>query len=117
MFNIKANSNSNNSNTPKPAVFTLAGRERRKSPIERVKDGESFQVVGDRFNNQYRFDKVEANTWALCWNNLIVAAATGGNFFLQGFVVNMRVLGQVARLQVLTEDIRFVADMKEGGAR
>lgn len=116
MFNIKANSNSNNSNTPKPAVFTLARKE-RKSPIERVKDGESFQVVGDRFNNQYRFDKVEANTWALCWNNLIVAAATGGNFFLRGFVVNMRVLGQVARLQVLTEDIRFVADQKEGGER
>ena len=116
MFNFKANSNSNNSNTPQPAAFTLARKE-RKTPIERVKAGESFQVVGDRFNNQYRFDKVEANTWALCWNNLIVAAATGGNFFLQGFVVNMRVLGQVARLQVLTEDIRFAADMREGGAR
>ena len=96
---------------------TLTRKERKNSPMERVKRGETFQVVGDRFNNQYRFEKVEDNTWALCWNNLIVAAATAGNFFLQGFVVNMRVLGQVSRLQVLTEDIRFVADQKEGGAR
>lgn len=116
MFNFKTNSNSNNSNTPQPAAFTLVRRE-RKTPIERVKAGESFQVVGDRFENRYRFDKIDSQHWALCWNNLIVAAATAGNFFMQGFVINMRVLGQVSRLQVLTEDIRFTADQKEGGTR
>lgn len=84
--------------------------------MDRVKKGESFQVVGDRMANEYRFDKVDAQHWALCWNNLIVAAATAGNFFREGFIVNMRVLGQVSRLQVLTEDIRFTADRKEGGA-
>ena len=83
--------------------------------MERVKRGETFQVVGDRMENEYRFDKVDAQHWALCWNNLIVAVATAGNFFLQGFIINMRVLGQVSRLQVLTTDIRFKADRKEGG--
>lgn len=114
MFTFKANSN--NSNTPQPAILTLVRKE-RKTPIERVKAGEEFMVVGDRFENRYRFDKIDSQHWALCWNNLIVAAATAGNFFLQGFVINMRVLGQVSRLQVLTEDIRFAADMREGGAR
>ncbi len=96
---------------------TLTRKERKNSPMERVKQGEEFMVVGDRFENRYRFDKIDSQHWALCWNNLIVAAATAGNFFLQGFVINMRVLGQVSRLQVLTEDIRFTADMQEGGAR
>lgn len=96
---------------------TLTRRERKNSPMERVKQGEEFMVVGDRFENRYRFDKIDSQHWALVWNNLIVAAATAGNFFLQGFVINMRVLGQVSRLQVLTEDIRFAADLKEGGAR
>ena len=107
MFNIKKQSQSE----------TLTRKERKDSPMERVKRGETFQVVGDRFSNQYRFDKIDSQHWALCWNNLIVAAATAGNFFMQGFVINMRVLGQVSRLQVLTEDIRFTADMREGGAR
>ena len=113
---FKATNNNSNNNSSLPAILTLARRE-RKTPIERMKDGEEFVVIGDRFNNQYRFEKVEDNTWALCWNNLMVAAATAGNFFLKGFVVNMRVLGQVVRLQAFTEDIRFVADQKEGGAR
>lgn len=94
---------------------TLTRKERKNSPMERVKRGETFQVVGDRMENEYRFDKVDAQHWALCWNNLIVAVATAGNFFLQGFIINMRVLGQVSRLQVLTTDIRFKADRKEGG--
>lgn len=109
MFNIKTNSNSQS--------VTLTRREKKNSPMERVKQGEEFMVVGDRFENRYRFDKIDSQHWALCWNNLIVAAATAGNFFLQGFVINMRVLGQVSRLQVLTEDIRFATDLKEGGAR
>ena len=113
MFTFKQQTNNNSS---LPAVLTLARRE-RKTPIERVKAGEEFMVVGDRFENRYRFDKIDSQHWALRWNNLIVAAATAGNFFLQGFVINMRVLGQVSRLQVLTEDIRFAADMREGGAR
>lgn len=116
MFNPRTNNNSNN-NSSLPAVLMLARKERKKSPIERVKSGEEFMVVGDRFENRYRFEKVDGGAWALRWNHLFVAAATAGNFFLKGFVVNMRVLGQVSRLQVFTEDIRFAADMQEGGER
>ena len=114
MFNPRTKNNSNNSSLP--AILTLARKE-RKTPIERVKAGEEFMVVGDRFENRYRFEKVDGGAWALRWNHLFVAAATAGNFFLKGFVVNMRVLGQVSRLQVFTQDIRFVADQKEGGKR
>ena len=112
---FKFNQQTNN-NSSLPAVLTLARRE-RKTPIERVKAGEEFMVVGDRFENRYRCEKVDGGAWALRWNHLFVAAATAGNFFPKGFVVNMRVLGQVVRTQVFTDDIRFVADQKEGGAR
>jgi len=107
MFTIKTNQQQN--------PLAVADGKQAARIMERVKNGESFQVVGDRMENEYRFDKVDSQHWALCWNNLIVAVATAGNFFLQGFLINMRVLGQVSRLQVLTTDIRFKADRKEGG--
>jgi len=112
MFNLKKNKETNNA--PAAGIMRLV---KKTKPMERVQRGEPFLVVGDRFNNRYRFDKVDAQHWALCWNNLIVAVATAGNFFPEGFILNMRVLGQVARLQVLSEDIRFAADVEEGGAR
>lgn len=84
--------------------------------MRRVMDGERFNVKGDRMGFTYRFERENPDAYTLFLNNLLVGVMSRSAFFQEGFVVTLRVLGNVHRFQVLAEDIKFITDNGEGGA-
>ena len=85
--------------------------------MRRVMDGERFNVKGDRMGFTYRFERENADAYTFFLNNLLVGVMSRRAFFKEGFVITLNVLGDVHRFQVLVEDIRFITDNEEGGAR